>query len=268
MGRQLQLQGKSFGSLRVLKQAPSGKGGGSRWECLCSCGKVLTVDGGCLSSGNTKSCGHGKAEAARDRFFKHGQSGSKEYWVWSGMIQRCTNKNHDAYYRYGGRGITVCERWASSFENFIKDLGHRPSDNHTLERIENDKGYMPGNVKWATKLDQGKNKCNNRLITVNGKTQHLNQWARDLGIDRTILKDRVHRKWSDEETILIPVGARRKGKRLITANGETKPIGEWAKDLGIKRNILSSRVHYGWSDEEIILIPVGVRREDWKKNNG
>lgn len=122
---------------------------------------------------------------------KHGKHGTKTYQTWKSMRERCLCKTAKAYPRYGGRGITVCDRW-DSFENFYADMGDRP-ENHSIERIDNNGPYSPENCKWATDIEQANNKRNNRLLTYGGKTQTVPQWARDLNIKQGTIAVRLMR---------------------------------------------------------------------------
>jgi hypothetical protein len=134
---------------------------------------------------------------------KHGASGGPvsgkrwpEYTVWKLMRQRCMNINEPRFKDYGGRGISICERW-NSFENFYADIGRRPSG-ASIERIHNQLGYSPGNCRWANSMEQANNKRNNHLLTANGETMTMAQWARRIGIDYATLKQRIRRGWSSE----------------------------------------------------------------------
>jgi hypothetical protein len=120
------------------------------------------------------------------------------------MIGRCENTTTDAYPWYGGRGIKVCDRWRT-FENFLADLGERPSKDHTLERGDVNGNYEPGNVRWATRLEQGANKRNNRNLTAFGETLHMQEWCRRFGILQGTLWDRLDRGWDVERALSTPV---------------------------------------------------------------
>lgn len=160
--------------------------------------------GGHLVSGHTKSCGCLKAE--RDvsaKYVKHGNarrnSHTPEYRAWHGMLSRCTNPNVRNYHSYGGRGIQVCERW-QKFENFLADMGARP-EGGTLDRIDNDKCYEPGNCRWASTKVQGNNRSTNRLIEHNGRTLTVAQWAEFGGIPLPSFAGRLRRNWSMDRAL-------------------------------------------------------------------
>ena len=126
---------------------------------------------------------------------------SSTYEVWGGMKKRCLCKSNEAYKHYGARGITVCERWFK-FENFLSDMGEKP-DGLTLERINNNLGYSPENCKWATRTDQARNKRNARYITVNNKTQTIQQWSEETGLSYYTIYLRLRRGLSVEKAVAI-----------------------------------------------------------------
>ena len=148
------LSGQQFGRLTVLGLAQRHDGKNAYWLCRCSCGNPLIkeVQGGTLRNGRTLSCGCLQRETAR----KHGMEGTRIYGVWADMKQRCQNPKHAAFADYGGRGISVCERW-QSFENFFADMSEAP-EGLTLDRIDNDGNYEPGNCRWADWSTQNLNK--------------------------------------------------------------------------------------------------------------
>jgi hypothetical protein len=136
-------------------------------------------------------------------------SKTKMHMLWCAMISRCTNPNHKNYHNYGGRGVTVCDRWRESFESFYEDMGKAP-EGKELERKDNDKGYEPGNCVWATRGEQLRNTRHNHNITYQGKTQCLKDWARELGMTEAALSTRINReKLSVEEAFTRPMRYKR-----------------------------------------------------------
>jgi hypothetical protein len=187
MPKKIELTGRVFGRLTVIGQcARSDAQGRPRWSCICECGTAVDVRGGDLRQGKQVSCGcycrERAAESAKNRLTPYGRKkGSPTYKTYRCMIDRCYCKSSDQYHRYGARGITVCERWLESFENFLEDMGKRPLGK-TLERIDNDGNYEPDNCVWASPTEQANNKSSNRLLFYRGRTMTVSQWARELNI--------------------------------------------------------------------------------------
>jgi hypothetical protein len=183
--------------------------------------------------------------------------------VYQGMIWRCTRPSHNSFEYYGGRGINVCDRWLNSFDHFVADVGARPSPDHQLDRKENDGNYEPDNVKWSTRTEQCLNRRSNRILEFRGRKQAMLLWAKEFGIPRLTLKRRIDDLgWPLEKALTTPVafdGTARPRERFITANGETKRLSEWARDLGVHPTAITSRIQQGWSPERAVTEPAAER---------
>jgi len=167
------LTGKRYSRLVVVKEIKKRKNEKIFWECLCDCGNKTNVQSYHLKSGKIKSCGCLRQETVSLLNKTHGMSNTYEHGVWRTMIERCYNKKAINYKNYGARGITVCDRWLTSFENFIQDMGIRPSTNHQIDRINNNKSYNLKNCKWSTRVEQ----CINRRIRSNNKSGKTGVWS-------------------------------------------------------------------------------------------
>lgn len=155
--KRINLSGLRFGRLLILNEYDI-YNGSKRYKCICDCGKSSIVFHSNLKKGNTKSCGCIEKEKWKKIITKHGDYGSPEYIAWRNMLQRCYYKKNISYYNYGERGITVCDRWKTSYLMFLKDMGRKPDLELTLDRINNNKGYFPENCQWATRSQQNKNR--------------------------------------------------------------------------------------------------------------
>ena len=193
------LTNKRFFRLRVIGRAKK-KGSHLMWKCVCLCGKTKSVRGSHLKDGLIVSCGCYQREQSRLRNTIHGECYSPEWKSWSQMHSRCSNPNNADYKNYGGRGIKVCKRWAE-FAPFLKDMKRRPSLGHTLERIKNHLGYFPKNCRWATKLEQARNKRTNRFVTVGEFTRCLGEWAQVSGISPSVIGNRLRAGWDEKVAV-------------------------------------------------------------------
>lgn len=219
------LSGKTrFGKLTVLGDAPSKVSpSGYSARCAfvrCDCGVTKTVRTGDLKHGYATSCGCEQRRllgiASRERQLRHGQSGrTDEYVCWTSMKQRCNNPNAQGYENYGGRGISVCERWNDSFEQFFADMGTKPTKRHSIERIDVNGNYEPSNCKWANHTEQSNNRKSNVVLTIDGVSRTAVEWARHAGIPDHLIYLRLRAGWSHKQCVETPVlraGVKRGGR--------------------------------------------------------
>lgn len=198
--RSKDLTGQRFGRLVVIEPMPLANNGNAMFKAKCDCGAIVVKRGSHLRLGSVKSCGclHDTHAIGKQYGKTHGHAiagqRSPTYESWTAMWQRCTRNKHPDFHRYGGRGITVCERW-KSFENFLSDMGERPPGKN-LERRNNDEGYCKDNCKWATAKEQSRNRASNRLLCHHGQIRCVSEWAEVLGIKKSTLNERLRRGWS------------------------------------------------------------------------
>lgn len=200
------LTGQVFTRLTVIRRAENAKNGTAMFECKCSCGALVIKKGINLRSGSTKSCGCLRFGENADRMRlvpgSHGHctgGTSPTYYSWKNMRARCLNPKRFAYHRYGGRGISVCDRWYH-FENFLQDMGERP-EGMCLERIDNNGNYCPENCRWASIKEQTRNTARNVWITHEGVTMCLADWSKKLGGSSTKLYRRLKAGWTMERAL-------------------------------------------------------------------
>ena len=152
---------------------------------------------------------------------KHGRHNTPEHRVWCEMKRRCSNRKLHNYHRYGGRGIKVCDRWLNSFVNFFADMGERPTPDHQIERKDTDGDYTPDNCRWATRLEQARNKSNNTFVTINGETLTLGAWHEKLGTSPGVMEGRARKNGTtaaEELVKAVAAGDYATGRRRLTAD--------------------------------------------------
>lgn len=197
----LDLTGRRYGLLVVVSRSENVVRGGhskTAWHCKCDCGKSAVRIGNYLQCGKATSCGCATSDLLAKHATTHGycsriKGRSGEYGVWNQMIQRCYNQKQKKYASYGARGIQVCNRWRGKggFANFIADMGPRPTDLHTLDRINNDGNYEPENCRWATKSEQARNRRSSRIIAFNGQSMTVAEWSEKTGVARHNIHARI-----------------------------------------------------------------------------
>jgi hypothetical protein len=191
------LIGQTFGKLTVISETES-RGKTRVYVCSCSCGNSTIVQQGNLKNGHTKSCG---CFLIQSRYDKGNDVYQPEYTNWRKMKERCLNPKSDKYHYYGGRGITVCDRWANSFKNFYEDMGQKPSPKHSVERVKGNLGYSKENCVWATHREQMGNVSTNRWMEHEGRKMIFSDWAREFGVHPSSLRDALKNRTFSEVVV-------------------------------------------------------------------
>lgn len=201
--RALDLTGQRFGRLFVDTWSHKDAYHKPYWICTCDCGTIVTVRGTHLVGNKIKSCGCWKKQMMTDRNYVHGRSDTVEYDTWAHMGSRCNNSNDEKYDSYGGRGVRLLY---ASFSEFYADIGPRPSPQHSVDRIDNSGHYEKGNCRWATPIEQSRNRRSNRSISHNGLTKTIVEWAEKTGIKAGTIAARIDvYKWSVHDALTTPV---------------------------------------------------------------
>lgn len=205
----IDLTGQRFGRLVVQGRGDNSSNGHVRWLCACDCGGTTLAASYNLKKGHTQSCGcfnrQQSAAAASERHRTHGKTRTPEHRAWSAMFSRCYNPKARGFEYWGGRGIKVCRRW-HHFETFLADMGQRPTSAHSLDRIDKNGDYSPGNCRWATPLEQANNRRDNEMVLIDGTEMTLRTALRRAGsvisIDQA--KRRIRNGWSHKAAVFTP----------------------------------------------------------------
>lgn len=242
MGKFIDLTGQRFGRLivieRVVDKERENKQHTTFWKCICDCGGQIVCSRNHLLDGHIRSCGCLHDENSKTSNKTHGLYHTRIHAIWTNMIQRCTNPKNKKYYRYGGRGIKVCDEWRK-FENFYNwsvDNGYNEflkAKQCTIDRKNNDGDYCPENCRWTTSTVQSGNKSDNVYLTFNGETHSSPEWAEIIGISSKVISERKRKGWTDEKCLTTPV--RENYKKVICDNIIYPSIKECAK----KYNVMS-----------------------------
>ncbi len=198
MGKFIDLSGRRFGRLVVIEKLGPDKHGDIKWACKCDCGNETVVLGGNLRRNHTTSCGC----VYKEVISTHGGSNTRLYHIWTLMKRRCYSPTDNRYERYGGWGITVCKEWRDSFahfRNWAMENGYQ--EKLTIDRKDGNGNYTPENCRWATPKEQQNNLSTNRLITYQGETLTIPQWAEKIGVHTGTLRTRLRRNWSIERAL-------------------------------------------------------------------
>lgn len=202
----IRIDGQTFGKLTVIKLLGYRENStSSHWLCECECGNTCETTVEKLRIGHVKSCGCFR----REKRTTHGRHGTPEYNSWFAMKQRCSNPKTKLFHRYGGRGIKVCESWDAAFSTFLADMGPKPSPKHSIERKDNNGMYCKENCRWATPSEQCSNTRRNRMITADGETMTIAQWARKTGIHFGTITNRLNSGWPDQDCVKVKPNGKR-----------------------------------------------------------
>lgn len=251
------LIGERFGRLEVRKvwrnKTDDKQGRRLFCRCVCDCGNTLDVEAYSLTSGRSKSCGCLK-KASRNPLV-NSKKCVVEYNAWRHMLSRCYNDKDDSYPNYGGRGITVCDRWRESFENFYEDMGPRPSVDHQIDRINNEGVYEPKNLRWATPKQQANNRRNSKVFSWHGETHTLEEWAGILNINPATFRSRFYSNMSNDEMMVR--GLKRSAPRdprkiVVEVEGTKKSLKDLSEDIGIDTTTLLRRYSDAASTDDLL----------------
>lgn len=200
----IDLTGMVFNELTVIKESIPRIGSRGRkftmWTCKCSCGTERDIQGECLKKGNNKSCGCLRRKMTIQKNTTHGECHTPEYSAWGQMVDRCSNPKSTCWKNYGGRGISVCERWLK-FENFLEDMGKKTSPLHSIDRKNVNGNYESENCKWSTNKEQQRNKRNSRLIEINGESKCVAEWSDISGIRQGTIWHRLKSGWTNKSSV-------------------------------------------------------------------
>lgn len=245
----LDITGQTFSRLTVIKRAEDYKNGSARWLCRCSCGKDVVVIGQKLRNGRTRSCGCLSLDLKRKRSTIHGDSGTRLFRIWSGMLNRCLNEHNSGWKNYGGRGIGVCKEWSNSFVEFKSwSVSNGYKDELTIDRIDNDLGYAPWNCRWVSAKAQGRNKRTNARLPDGSLAYDV---IAETGISPAQYRTRVRSGMSPELAAKTP----HLRPRALMPDGRIAV--DVAAENGIKAGTFNTRIKvYGWDVVSAATTPV------------
>ena len=247
MAKLKEMIGLRFSRLVVMSRVDNNSTGKPRYFCRCDCGRSAIVDGKQLRTKRTHSCGCYRYEKLLESLTKHGYSSTKTYAIWTGMRDRCLNKNDPSYKNYGGRGVSICKEW-NSFPNFLADMGHKPKG-MTIDRINSDGNYEPSNCRWATPLEQANNRRTVIFLEYKGIRQSLADWARQLGIPRTTL----YMRYLSNKSVAQILGKAKQITERVKYKGSLRTFPEIAKLSGVPYVTLRWRIRKGISVDEAVI---------------
>lgn len=236
----IDMAGKRYSSIVAMHVVGRSTSGDLKWQFQCDCGTEFQANGYYARIGKIVSCPVCAAERTRLASVKHGLTETPEFEIWTGIHTRCCNPKSTAFKNYGGRGISICDRWKDSFSNFLADMGKRPSPIHSIERSDNEGNYEPGNCYWATPYEQANNKRTNLKVTIDGVTKNLSEWARQFNVQVSTASLRHKQGLRGIDIFTSTV-------KHINHQGITDTVSGWSKRTGIKPSTISMRLNsYGW----------------------
>lgn len=203
--------GAHFGRWVVVGEAPRERSR-EMWVVICVCGTEAIRQASSLRAGTSAGCTRCADHSGRRKYANRSRENgrhTREYKAYRGMLERCYDARSSEYRRYGGRGIGVCDAWRDSFDVFVRDAGLCPGAGYSIDRIDNERGYEPGNVRWATAKEQARNTRRNRVLEVDGRAQCVAAWAEELGVAPQMIFKRLAMGWSERDAVLLPPGAKR-----------------------------------------------------------
>lgn len=237
----IDMAGRRYGDLTVLHRVGTSGSRDAKWLYRCDCGKEHEASGYSIRSGKTTSCPECARRRTAEASVTHGKTDSSEYRTWTDMKTRCLNPNSTGYENYGGRGIQICQQWIESFEVFLKDMGEKPSPDHSIDRIDNDGNYEPRNCRWATAAEQIRNRRTSVALTINGVTKPLVDWCIEFGC--TPAAAYLRRKQG-----LVGEAIFKTTSMVLSFNDITDTVSGWSNRTGIRPNTITMRINkYGWS---------------------
>lgn len=246
MTNRINMAGLRYGSVTAICDVGQVKSGDRKWQFLCDCGSSFEASGYAVRSGKVRDCPACAKRRSASATTTHGMTETPEFEVWTGMHTRCYNPKNKAFADYGGRGIAICERWRESFAAFLADMGPRPSATHSIERNNVNGNYDPGNCRWATRVEQARNKRNNVKVVIDGIEKTLAEWCRVYRV-RPATASLRHKNGVRGAALF------RTTVREITHTGVTDTISGWSKRTGLKPTTISMRVFtYNWPVERAL----------------
>ena len=273
--------GGEFGQLRVIGRARIPIGDGktrAAWKCRCFCGRILVARATDLKACRRISCTACSRIRSTEATKIHGKTGTPEFYVWRGMIARCSDTAKSKSRRnYYDRGIRVCRRWLRSFAAFLADMGPRPPGplRFTIERMDNDGDYSPTNCCWATYRRQLRNTRRNLHVKVGTHERVLVEWSEVTGLKLDCISNRLKSGWSPAEAVgkeslrsprrlaelaEIRASKKKRPRRFVVIDGVSKSMRGWSEETGIPVTAIKDRLDSGWDAKKAVHTPIGTTR--------